>query len=157
VATPTFRRDALLYGLNYVLQPASFISRSALARAGLIDVTLRWGMDTDLWLRLSALGDPVPVQHVMAATREYAATKTASGMFERIEELRVIARRHTGAEITPGVLCYFLDTLHRYVEQDPAAFGDAYGRRAILPFWAETSRLLERFGASPDGTPVRSK
>jgi glycosyltransferase involved in cell wall biosynthesis len=155
--TPTFRRDALLFGLNYVLQPATFISHAALEQSGFLDVTLRWGMDSDLWMRLSALGDPVALPDILAGSREYPQTKTASGMFERIEELRVIARRHTGSEITPGVLCYFLDTLNRYAEQHQALFGEAYCRTAIPRFWAETSRLFERFGAGSDGTPLRSK
>jgi glycosyltransferase involved in cell wall biosynthesis len=155
-ATPAFDRQALVLGLNYVLQPATFIERSAWQRVGGLDVALRWGMDTDLWLRLSALGEPVAVDRPLAASREYAATKTASGLFERVEELRTIAARHSGAEITPGVLCYFADTLHRYSRSRSDLFGSTYARDVVEPFWAATAELMRRFGAGPDGMPLRS-
>ena len=152
--TPPFSRDALRYGLNFVLQPATFIRRSAWCEAGGLDTSLRWGMDTDLWIRLSALGSPVPVDALLAASREYEATKTSSGLFERIEELRRIARRHTGAEITPGVLCYLADTLHRYAQSRDDIFGPRYARDAIEPFWSSSANLMRRFGAGPDGMPT---
>lgn len=153
--TPAFSRDAMAYGLNYVLQPATFIRREAWTAAGPLDESLRWGMDTDLWLRLAALGRPVAVDAVLAASREYGETKTASGMFERIEELRRIAHRHTGAAITPGVLCYLADTLHRYAASREDLFGERYGSAVIEPFWAKTAELMRRFGAGPDGMPDR--
>lgn len=152
--TPAFSRDALMFGLNYILQPAAFIRRIAWASIGPLDVTLRWGMDTDLWIRLSALGMPVAIRETLAASREYGATKTASGMFERIEELRRIAQRHTGAEITPGVLCYFADTLHRYARSREDLFGTRYCRDGIEPFWSTTANLMRRFAAGPDGMPI---
>lgn len=152
--TPAFSRDALMFGLNYILQPAAFIQRAAWSRVGPLDVALRWGMDTDLWIRLSALGTPVAIDESLAASREYGATKTASGMFERIEELRRIAYRHTGAEITPGVLCYFADTLHRYARSREDVFGTKYCRDGIEPFWSATANLMRRFAAGPDGTPI---
>jgi hypothetical protein len=154
--TPAFDREALLFGLNYILQPATFMSHAAWRVAGPLDVQLRWGMDSDLWIRLSALGDPVAVPAVIAATREYGTTKTASGMFERVEELRQIAQRHTGAAITPGVLCYFADTLHRHASTNPDVFGPSYARDVVEPFWSRTAEVMKRFGAATDGTPTRA-
>jgi len=108
-----FNRPALLMGLNYILQPSTFIDRRTLQRAGMLDGALRWGMDSDLWMRLSATAPPAAVTARLSATREYDDTKTATGSFERVEELRQIAQQHVGAAITPGVICYFLDTLYR--------------------------------------------
>lgn len=149
-----FDRVALVYGLNYLLQPSTFMRREALLAAGPLDESLRWGMDSELWMRLSALGTPRFVPGLLSATREYADTKTATGMFERVEELRQIAKRHSGAEITPGVICYLLDTLHRYAAMREDVLDRGYRSKAIEPFWAATAAQMARFGARSDGFPV---
>ncbi len=106
--TLAFDRQALIMGLNYILQPSTFINRRALEQVGYLDTGLHYGLDSDLWMRLSGLGVPRVVPSVLAATREYATTKTASGSFARIEELRMISMKYSGLPITPGVVCYFL-------------------------------------------------
>ena len=93
--TVNFNRDALLYCLNYILQPATFINASWLKKIDFLDEDLHYGMDTDLWLRLSREKMPAFVPETLAASREYGDTKTSIGSFERIEELRQIAARHT--------------------------------------------------------------
>lgn len=148
-----FSREALGYGLNYILQPATFIRRKSLEQVGYLSTTLKYGMDTDLWLRLSVSGDPIPIQAQLAASREYDKTKTATGSFARIEELRQIAEKHLQTPITPGTICYFLDTLYQFVQEENNLFPPKY-QRDILRFWAETSLLMERFGAGPDGFPI---
>lgn len=147
-----FDRNALLMGLNYILQPATFINRASLEEAGYVDVSLHYGMDSDLWMRLSALREPRAVRAVIAASREYASTKTASGSFKRIEELRQISMRHTGVAMTPGVLCYFLDTFYRFAKEADGVFPAEY-LKDITTFWAKSSKLLERFNATANGFP----
>lgn len=151
-----FSYEALRYGLNYILQPATFIRRESLDTIDYVSTKLHYGMDTDLWLRLSALGEPNPIQVKIAASREYGQTKTSSGSFSRVEELRQIAEQHTGLPITPGTICYFLDTLYRLAEEHPEMFPAKY-RRDILHFWGETSLIMDRFGAGPDGFPLAPK
>ncbi len=148
-----FNREALCLGLNYILQPATFINRQSLNSVGGVSAALNYGMDTDLWLRLSALGEPLPVQSELAASREYEATKSASGSFARIEELRHIAEFHADLPITPGVVCYFLDTFYRFAQEQDDIFPAGY-RREILRFWGKSSLIMERFGAAPDGFPL---
>jgi GT2 family glycosyltransferase len=148
-----FDRQALVMGLNYILQPSTFIHRGALERAGYLDTGLHYGMDSDLWMRLSALGEPVAVASALSASREYAATKTASGSFARVEELRKISMKHSGVPMTPGVVCYFLDTLHRMAKEQEGVFPPAYVDDIVV-FWQKTSGLFERFNARPDGFPL---
>jgi GT2 family glycosyltransferase len=148
-----FRRDALVFGLNYILQPSTFIRRAALEQIGLLDATLHYGFDTDLWLKLSALRSPQPIRKCLAASREYDETKTATGSFARAEELRRIAERHAGVAATPGSICYYLDTLHRAASSNPEIFPRAY-LKALELFWAVTARLLDRYGARSDGFPL---
>jgi glycosyltransferase involved in cell wall biosynthesis/SAM-dependent methyltransferase len=152
---PVFSYPALVYGLNYVLQPATFINRQALAQVGGLDVDLHYGMDTDLWIRLARVAPPAAVDGQLAASREHGDTKTSTGSFERIEELRRIAERHSGVALTPGVLCYFLDTLQRLVQLRPDVYPPRFVER-VQAFWQESSRLLARYQARPDGFPVRS-
>jgi glycosyltransferase involved in cell wall biosynthesis len=147
-----FDREALIYGLNYILQPATFIRREALEKAGYLDMNLHYGMDTDLWIRLSALGAPAPVRALLAASREHESTKTATGSFKRLEELRLLAEKHSGMPVTPGYLCYFLDTLEHYTREHEAAYPPGY-RAALLTFWTETSRLLAQYNVRQDGFP----
>jgi hypothetical protein len=109
-------------------------------------------MDTDLWLRLSVEVDPVPVQAILAASREHGSTKTATGSFKRLEELRLVTEKHSGIPITPGYLCYFLDTLERFTREHEDIYPPAY-RQQLVEFWASTGNLLAQYNARPDGFP----
>jgi glycosyltransferase involved in cell wall biosynthesis len=148
-----FRRDALAFGLNYVLQPATFIRRTALEEVGLLDAELHYGFDSDLWLKLSELGRPRPIRKRLAASREYEETKTATGSFDRAEELRRIAERHSGVAATPGSISYYLHTLHDVVAERRDVFPRDYAK-SLESFWAATSDLLSRYGARSDGFPL---
>lgn len=148
-----FNRNGMIYGLNYILQPSSFINRRSLFQVGLLDTGLRYGMDTDLWIRLSNLASPEPISSFLSASREYDDTKTARGSFERVEELRQIASKYSGAPMTPGVLCYFLDTLYQSVGEREDIF-DGNFQKSLKMFWAETARLLSKFGCSSEGFPI---
>lgn len=148
-----FRSEALVFGLNFILQPATFIRRQALESVGLIDATLHYGFDTDLWIRLSQLGSPRPIHRHLAGSREYETTKTSTGSFTRAEELRRIAERYANVPATPGSICYYLDTLHRLATARPDIFPPPYVRD-VESFWAATAELLRRFGVRPDGLPV---
>jgi Glycosyltransferase len=151
-----FNQTALVFGLNYILQPATFINRSCLAQINYLDSTLCYGMDSDLWIRLSQLASPAPISTRIAASREYANTKTATGSFERIEELRQIAKKHSGLPITPGILCYLMDTLYSLSIQREDIFPPSF-QRAVEDFWGAAAKLLSNYGARPDGFPVASE
>jgi glycosyltransferase involved in cell wall biosynthesis len=152
--TLAFNRQALVMGLNYILQPSTFINSRSLEQAGNLDTNLRYGMDSDLWMRLSNIGNPCTIPAALSASREYATTKTASGSFQRIEELRRISMKYSGLEITPGVICYMLDTLDRFVKQHEEVFPASY-QSDISRFWQKSAQLLEVANARPDGFPRR--
>lgn len=151
---PSFDRTALIYGLNYILQPASFINHRCLKEINYLNTDLHYGMDTDLWIRLSGVAEPFAIPAVLAASREYSETKTSSGSFARIEELRRIAEKYSDLPLTPGVLCYYLDTLHHLVESRPEYFPESY-RRDLLVFWEKSTALLRQFNARPNGLPMK--
>jgi glycosyltransferase involved in cell wall biosynthesis len=167
---PLFNRRALDQGIDYILQPSTFINARALARintgalarintgtlarAGLLDTGLRWSFDWDLWLRLADVAPPVALDAVLSASREYPATLTASGGFVRAEELRRIGARYSGREMTPGGLCYYLDTLHREAERQSPTMDEL--TPAIQELWLRTARLLRRMGTDASGFPITS-
>ncbi|MBF0373603.1 MAG: glycosyltransferase, partial [Alphaproteobacteria bacterium] len=150
---PTFDRRALIEGINYVLQPATFMSRAALDKAGPLDVTLRWGFDWDLWIRLSAVAAPRVIEADLAATREWGSTLTASGGFRRAEELRRVAERHGGHPLSRGALCYWLDTLVREAQRPEAGLGDNLVWPAVR-LWTEAQDGLAELGVDPAGMPA---
>jgi hypothetical protein len=150
-----FDREALVMGLNYILQPSTFINRRSLEQVGYLDASLHYGMDSDLWMRLSKVGMPHAIPAVLSASREYGTTKTASGSFKRVEELRQISMKHSGLPITPGVLCYMLDTLLRFTQQEQGVFPPSYVGD-VSRFWYQTQRLLQTYNAFPDGFPRTS-
>ena len=101
----------LLFGLDYILQPAAFFRRSAYEAAGGLDPGLRWAMDWDLWIRLAAEAEVEYLPRVLATSRVWEGTKTATGGWQRLRELRAVTRRHAGTAWTPGIRLYALDTL----------------------------------------------
>jgi glycosyltransferase involved in cell wall biosynthesis len=54
---------------NCILHPATFVRREGFRRAGLFDVSRKYAMDYDLWLRLGALGDPLLIDAPLASFR----------------------------------------------------------------------------------------
>lgn len=147
-----FDREALLYGLNYILQPSTFINAAYLRKIGCLDESLHYGMDSDLWMRLSKEATPIPIRSYLAASREYGETKTSTGSFKRCEELRLVSKKHTGMEMTPGALCYFLDTLHQYSSKHENIFHDQF-REQLDSLWVESQSILKEYGCDEVGFP----
>lgn len=117
-----FDRDVLINGLNYILQPATFINGKVLKSINYLDEKLNYAMDTDLWIRLSDKSEPVRVEACIAANREYEETKSSSGSFKRAEELRRVAERYSGISVTPGALWYYLHTLRDEMLTNPGCY-----------------------------------
>ena len=138
----------LLYGLDYILQPAAFFRRSAYDAVGGLDSSLRWAMDWDLWIRLATVAEVEYLPREMARARVWAGTKTAGGGWRRQRELRSVARRHTGRAWTPGIRLYALDALRQQL---------ARGLPPILRRMADTLlhrlalRVVTRMACYPDG------
>jgi glycosyltransferase involved in cell wall biosynthesis len=121
-----FDRHSLICSVDYILQPTTFMSRKYLEAVNYLDPNLHYGMDWDLFIRLSAQAEPVIFFDFIAATREYADTKTASGYFKRIEELRLIAKKHSGYDLTPGVICYAIGDLLNLCEKHPNVYSGSF-------------------------------
>ncbi len=81
--------------LNFIAQPATFWRRSAAQRIGPFDAALRYTMDYDYWLRLSELGAPLHLDHVLAHFRIHGQSKGGSRFVEQFREDYATVCRYT--------------------------------------------------------------
>lgn len=79
---------------NYISQMTVFWRRSAMERAGLLDATLHYTFDYDLWLRLSRLGPPAFIPETLAAFRWYPQSKSGARYRRQFEEDYRVFLRH---------------------------------------------------------------
>lgn len=85
-------------------QPAVFMRREALARAGPLDPSYHCLLDHHLWIRMAAQGPIVHVPQIWAAARYHAAAKNRAraGEFGR-EAFRILAWAREQADLAEGV------------------------------------------------------
>jgi len=89
-----FDLDRLIHCGDYIVQPAAFFRREAFESVGGLDESLNWGMDWDLFIRI---GRRYPIHHLrrlLAHYRWLGGSKTATGQYERLEEVRRIGARY---------------------------------------------------------------
>jgi len=156
--TRAFDLEALVHGVDYILQPSTFMRRQALHEAGPLDRDMHYAFDWDLWIRLGKRFPAAMLDSLLAASREYATTKTLSGGFRRAEEIRRLVHRHTGNELSIGYLVYLLNTV---LEALPASssLADADRLKSAFLNAAFFSQGLLSDEAwrqpGPDGRPTR--
>jgi glycosyltransferase involved in cell wall biosynthesis len=102
VIEPFSRQRLLDYG-DYIIQPAAFFSRQAYQSVGGLDTSLHWAMDWDLWIRLAQDHDFIHLTEVLASYRWLGSNKTATGGFDRLQEIEEVARKYGCA----GLPAYF--------------------------------------------------
>jgi len=87
------RLDRLLVE-NYVSQMTVFWRRPLLERVGLLDPSLRYTFDYDLWLRFAAVAPPLYLPRTLAAFRWHAASKSGSSFEAQFAEDHRVFLRH---------------------------------------------------------------
>ncbi|TCL70404.1 glycosyl transferase family 1 [Rhizobium sp. BK251] len=151
-----YNHRALVEGLDYILQPSTFMNPNVLRKVGLLNTDLRWSFDWDLWLRLAKEASPATIDAQLSATREWEATLTASGGFRRTEELRLMAERYSGKPMTHGALCYWLDTMTGLMRNNPGAFHNKTFK-AARQLWSAVQSDMQRLGVDASGMPIRAE
>jgi glycosyltransferase involved in cell wall biosynthesis len=102
----SFDLERLIYRWNYIQQPAVFIRRDPLFKVALLDTTLHWSMDYDLWIRIGKRHKVAYFPFPLANLRYYHTTKTSSGGISRLREIIKVIRRHGGRRYPPSVFIY---------------------------------------------------
>ena len=93
-AGPFNVRHLIRMGVSYVFQPTVFFRRRLLDRVGGCDITLKHGVDYDLWCRMGQVATPLYLPKVLANWRYQDASKTCSERHISLAEGKLIRKRY---------------------------------------------------------------
>ena len=79
---------------NYVSQMTVFWRRELMERVGLLDESLHYTFDYDLWLRFAKEEPPLFMEQALAAFRWHAGSKSGSGFERQFSEDYAVFLRH---------------------------------------------------------------
>jgi glycosyltransferase involved in cell wall biosynthesis len=97
-----FDLQRLIHSLDFIVQPATFFRRTSFLAVGGLDTSLHYCLDYDLWIKLALRFPILHTWDVLARSRVYPETKTASGGLERLKEMERMIRRY-GRPLLPSI------------------------------------------------------
>jgi glycosyltransferase involved in cell wall biosynthesis len=80
----------------FICQPAAFLHREAFQAAGMLDPTLRFALDYDLWIRVSRRYRMKKIDAFLATSRMHHENKTVRQMAAAMRETLHVLKRHFG-------------------------------------------------------------
>lgn len=89
-----FRRRTLLYSHQVIPLTSAFYRRSAVEAVGMLDESLHYSMDLDLFLRLTSLAPPVMLPQTLAEATIHADAKTTRDRAVAAAETHRVRRRY---------------------------------------------------------------
>ena len=133
-ATEPFNLWRLVYYGDYILQQTVFMKLSVLEKVGMLDESLHFGMDWDLWIRVGKNYRIDYINKFLGNLREYDEAKTFSGGLERLKELALVMRKHGTRRYPPAYFNYAWDPYQEVI---------ILGLRKFLPInnWKWLSKL----------------
>jgi glycosyltransferase involved in cell wall biosynthesis len=138
--TEPFDLSRLTMVLDYILQPTVFFRREIFQDMAMLDESLQWCFDWDLWIRIGQRFKVQYLPHYLANSRVYEQTKTSRGGDKRFREIATVVRKHSGRRFPPAYFIYGVDTKYRKY-------------RAVLD---KIDMLLQRLSATTHGrTPLK--
>ena len=93
---------------NRVAQPGGFFTRHAFEAVGGLDVSYRYAMDYELWLKIGARFDVCHVDRVLGAFRYHPHSKTVAEPLGFVAETVRASRSHGGGRFSPIYLDWYL-------------------------------------------------
>lgn len=88
-----YSRSRLLRG-NFIAHPAVFMQKALFMQLGGFDLRLRFAMDYDLWLRASAVAEPLYIDLPVAAFRRHPGSASTAQADAAFLEDHAVRRRH---------------------------------------------------------------
>ncbi|MFO7614514.1 MAG: glycosyltransferase family 2 protein [Bacteroidales bacterium] len=79
---------------NFISQPAVFFRKDLFTEAGPLDLSLKYAIDYDLWLRFSRISPAHVIDHDLAAFRRHGASKSETGYEKQFREQYEVAGRY---------------------------------------------------------------
>jgi len=119
----------------FICQPAAFVRRSALERYGILDESLHYCMDYELWLRLGRAGAAFAfLEEKLAGSRLYQENKTLGSSVAVHREINGMLRRTIGAVPDQWLVSYaYMVTRDHLDERDhPVWFSREVSARSLL-------------------------
>jgi glycosyltransferase involved in cell wall biosynthesis len=138
--TEPFDLSRLIDVLDYILQPTVFFRREIFQEISMLDESLHWCFDWDLWIRIGQRFKVRYLPQYLASSRVYEQTKTSRGGDKRFREIAMVVRKYSGRRFPPAYFIYGVDTKYRKY-------------KALLD---KIDVLLQRLSARTDGrTPLK--
>ena len=105
-ATEPFNLWRLIYYGDYILQQTVFMRRRIFDVIPMVDESLHYGMDWDLFIRIGKRFKVDYLPEYLGVLREYPQAKSFAGGVKRLEELTSIMRRHGKRRYPPAFFNY---------------------------------------------------
>lgn len=94
---PNVSLDYLLHKKPAITQPGSFYSLNLVKKVGLLDESLNYAMDYDLWIKLLMEGDIQYLDMIMAKFRVHSSSKTISQQPGFTSEICKVVQKYGGS------------------------------------------------------------
>ncbi len=104
--TEPFNLWRLVHFGDYILQQTVFMRKRIFDEIGMLDESLHYGMDWDLWIRIGKRFKIAYMPEYLGSLREYGEAKSFSGGIKRFKELAAIVRCHGMRRYPPALLNY---------------------------------------------------
>ncbi len=127
-----FDLEELAWGRNPVAQPSAFLSRATLDEVALLDESLHYVMDLELWLRVATTAQVVFADEVWSNFRYHGSSKTMTTRLGFQEEVYQVVSRA------------FESTLRGYAERKREALAQMRMRLAVEQYTVGAGRQARR-------------
>ncbi len=97
-----YRYERLL-AEDFISQPSVWFRRSFLDEVGLLDESLHYTMDYDLWLRMGKKAAPFIIDDYLSSFRYYSDSKTGRELEASLKEVKELCHRHANGR--KDILC----------------------------------------------------
>lgn len=139
---PKFDLGKLIYHGDYILQQSTFFRRGIFDHIGMIDESLHYGMDWDLFIRIGKRFRVDYIPEFMGCIREHNLAKTSVGGKRRFGELVQIIRKHGILRYPPSYWNYAWDA---YGKNLVGADVDEHRTTRLRKWFIESAkRILQR-------------
>jgi glycosyltransferase involved in cell wall biosynthesis len=79
---------------NFISQPAVFFRKDLFEEVGGLDLSLKYAMDYDLWLRFARIARPGYIDRELSAFRRHGRSKSETGFRDQFFEQYEVAKRY---------------------------------------------------------------
>lgn len=139
---PRFDLAKLIYESDYILQQSTFIRKSVFDSIGMLDESLHWTLDWDLWIRIAKRFSVGYVPEYLGCIRVHHEAKSMVGGRSRFREIVRTIRKHGMLKYPRAYLNYAYDTYGKSWLSDHAAVKKDGKSRATIALVRKSLRWL---------------